>query len=60
LKAYILIKSHETIIDFIEANSLHIPVDYYNNLIDAKLYHAAAILCSAHEKHEQTINIWKK
>ncbi|CAF1199885.1 unnamed protein product [Adineta steineri] len=60
LKAYILIKSHETVNEFIETNSLHIPVDYTNILIDAKFYHAAALLSSAHQKHEQAINIWKK
>jgi len=28
--------------------------------MDAQLYHAAAIIFSVHEKHEQAINIWKK
>ncbi|UJR21964.1 hypothetical protein I4U23_025032 [Adineta vaga] len=60
LKAYILTKSHEAINEFLESNSSHIPAEYCTILLDAKCYHAAAILSAAHEKHEQTIDIWKK
>lgn len=41
-------------------NFSHIPVDYYNILLVAQVYHAAAVLCSNHDKHEQAIDIWKK
>ncbi|CAF0936606.1 unnamed protein product [Rotaria sordida] len=60
LKAYLIVKSREIIIEFIQTNSSYIPVDYCKILIDAQHYHAAALLYSTHEKHEQAIDIWKK
>ncbi|CAF0938815.1 unnamed protein product [Adineta ricciae] len=60
LKAYILTKSREILNDFLELHASQIPAEYCNILLDAKCYHAAALLSSAHEKHEQTVNIWKK
>ena len=55
-----MIQSRETINEYVEINSLNIPVDYSNILIDAQLYHAVAILYSAHDEHQQAIDIWKK
>ncbi|CAF4706598.1 unnamed protein product, partial [Rotaria sp. Silwood2] len=60
LKAYLIVKSREIIIEFIQTNSSYISIDYCKILIDSKHYHAAALLYSAHEKHQQTIDIWKK
>ncbi len=60
LKAYLIIKSRETIIEFLERNASSISIDFDNLLFNAKLYHGVAILYSAHNKHEQTIEIWKK
>jgi hypothetical protein len=55
-----IVKSREIVLEFIQINSSHIPIEYYNILIDGQFYHTAAILCSLHEKHEQAISIWKK
>ncbi|CAF1135967.1 unnamed protein product [Adineta steineri] len=60
LKAYLIIKSREMIIEFLEKNASHIPIDFNNLLFNAQLYHGVAILYSAHDKHEETIEIWKK
>ncbi|CAF1402883.1 unnamed protein product [Rotaria sp. Silwood1] len=60
LKAYLIIKSRETIIEFLEKYASYISIDFYHLLFHIKLYHGAAILYSAHDKHEQTIDIWKK
>ncbi|CAF2787179.1 unnamed protein product [Rotaria sp. Silwood2] len=60
LKAYLIIKSPETIIEFLEKYASYISIDFYNLLFHIQLYHGAAILYSAHDKHEQTIDIWKK
>ncbi|CAF0816535.1 unnamed protein product [Rotaria sordida] len=59
LKAYLIIKSRETIIEFLEKYASYIPIDFHNLLFHIRLYHGAAILYSAHGKHEQTIDIWK-
>jgi hypothetical protein len=48
------------IVEFLEQNALSIPIDFDNLLFNKNLYHGAAILYSAHNKHEQTIDIWKK
>ncbi|CAF5219708.1 unnamed protein product, partial [Rotaria magnacalcarata] len=60
LKAYLLIKTREIIIEFLEKNASFISIDFHNLLFHNQLYHGAAILYSAHDKHEQTIDIWKK
>ncbi|UJR27237.1 hypothetical protein I4U23_008533 [Adineta vaga] len=60
LKAYLIIKSREMIIEFLETYAAHIPLDFDHLLFNAGFYHGAAILYSAHDKHEQTIEIWKK
>ncbi|CAF4296078.1 unnamed protein product, partial [Rotaria sp. Silwood2] len=54
LKAYLIIKSPETIIEFLEKYASYISIDFYNLLFHIQLYHGAAILYSAHDKHEQT------
>lgn len=48
------------IIEYLEINAIHIPLEYTNLLFDIHLYHGVAILYSAHNKHEQAIDIWKK
>lgn len=60
LKAYIVIKPSETIIEFIEAHTFFIPIECVHLLLQAQCPHAAAILYTTHEKHEQAITIWKK
>ena len=60
LKAYLIIKTRDMIIGFLEENASYIPLDFHTLLFNNKLYHGAAILYSAHDKHEQTIDIWKK
>ncbi|CAF3361302.1 unnamed protein product [Rotaria socialis] len=60
LKAYLLVKTPEMIIEFIQTNASYVPMDYCKILIDAQHYNAAAILYSSHEKHQQAIDIWKK
>ena len=60
LKAYLVIKSRDKIIQFLETHAASIPLDYDHLLFNARLYHGAAIVYSAHEKHEQTLDIWRK
>ncbi|CAF0756135.1 unnamed protein product [Adineta ricciae] len=60
LKAYLVIKSRDKIIQFLETHAASIPLDYDHLLFNARLYHGAAIVYSAHDKHEQTLDIWRK
>jgi len=56
----VLVKSREFILEFIEKHVSHIPIDYCPVLIHAHCYHAAALLYSIHDEHQQAIDIWKK
>lgn len=59
LKAFLITKSRESIVEFVESCAASISLDCTSLLIDAELFHAAAVVFARHEQHEEAISIWK-
>lgn len=60
LKAMIITKNRETIVEFVESCAASISLECTALLLDAQLFHGAAVVFARHDQHAEAISIWKK
>ena len=60
LKAMIITKNRETIVEFVESCAASISLDCTALLLDAQLFRRGACVFARHDQHAEAISIWKK